>query len=82
MTSGCVRIYFSERGYGYLRDSLTGIETFFHRTDFVGDPTTIVEHARVEYTVITYVDRKQVSRTKARNVTLVPTINPGGGNGE
>jgi cold shock CspA family protein len=73
---GDVRVYFTERGYGYIRNRLTGVETFFHRTDFEGDPATIVEHARVEYRVISYVDRKQITRTKARNVKIVPAPAP------
>jgi hypothetical protein len=69
---GWVRLYFSDRGYGRLRESLTGIETFFHRCDFIGDPTTIVEHARVQYDVVVYTDRKQQTRSKAVRVQLVP----------
>lgn len=77
--NGFVRAYFPDRGYGYLRDGLTGFDSFFHRSDFVGDPATIVERARVQYDVVNYIDRKQFPRTKAVNVQLLPTSIPGGG---
>ena len=74
--NGFVRAYFPDRGYGYVRDGLTGFDTFFHRSDFVGDPATIVERARVQYDVVNYIDRKKFARTKAVNVTLVPQPAP------
>ena len=80
MNSAWVCVYFPERGYGYLRDSLTGVQIFFHRCDFIGDPATIVEKARVHYDVVHYNDRKNQPRTKAVHVQLAPTSNPGGGN--
>ena len=72
MKNGWVCLWFPDRGYGRLRNSLTGVEVFFHRCDFIGDPTTIVEHARVQYDVVSYMDRKNLPRTKAVRVQLAP----------
>jgi hypothetical protein len=72
MENGWVCLWFPDRGYGRLRNSLNGVETFFHRTDFIGDPATVVEHARVQYDVVVYTDRKQQTRTKAVRVQLAP----------
>jgi cold shock CspA family protein len=72
MKYGWVRLYFSDRGHGRIRESLTGIETFFHHSDFEGDPASIVEQMRVQYEVVQYIDRKNQPRTKAVHIQLVP----------
>jgi hypothetical protein len=72
MRSGFVRQYFADRGYGYLRDTLNGADFFFHRTDFIGDPATIVIHATVQFVVLPYTNRQGVPATKAVNVKIVP----------
>jgi cold shock CspA family protein len=65
---GDVRTLFLDRGYVFLREHATGIDTFAHRDDFNCAHTEIVKGLKVTYELSEY-EIKGEKRVKAVNVT-------------
>jgi len=62
-----------ERKYVYITNEETGEDIWMHHSNFVGSPSAIVQGVHVEYTILDYLDRKQIARQKAVGVR---TVNP------
>jgi len=70
MTDGYICRYFSERGTGWVRDQRTGIDTWFHRTDFIPDPAKLVVGTKVRFNIVEYMQKGQ-QRKKAADIELL-----------
>lgn len=69
MQTGPIRRF--ARGFGWILNPINGVETWFHPSDFLGNRADIKDGLLVEYTVLDYVDRNKIARTKAINIKPV-----------
>jgi hypothetical protein len=71
--NGFVRTVFMDRGFCFLREKLTGIDTFVHQGDFEFDADSLatLKNTDVTYEVIEY-EKDGKKMRKAIHVTLTP----------
>jgi cold shock CspA family protein len=75
MIDGTVRAFFGDRSFGYLRDSRTGLDTWFHKTDVIGDIKQLANGAKVRYDIDEY-EIKGQQRKKAVKIEIVSSVAP------